>query len=366
MSTAFEDTLRAELHAAVAGETGDWFDTAAAIGAAERAARRRRRRRATTLAGLCTVALAVGVGVGLRDDAGPTSLPAGPLRTNASSAPSATPTDDPGTFGSAATVRPTGGDVAYTVRGRDISGRSFAVLFSSDGLVVSGLPVDGAGPVVDVVDTGGPLAVLLTTAPAYDLRLGEGGPLLADSASARVPGTDRWMTLALLSPDWLDPWPDLYWTGPQGTPGHAPAPVSVTTDVPAKDGDQGWAPIHVRFTSRPSAGGSVVTVEHAEGGMRPSATLTLGRGATQAFVQGDGGNYAAVYGLTTSEPVSVTPHGDTASRFAGGWEFATVRLDEGLWATAVQLTGMDDSSVRPLTGLTWTDRSGTSHDVDVP
>lgn len=368
MSTDFEDGLRARLHAAVDDESGDWFDTDGAIDAAEQAALRRRHLRTAGALAAVVAALAVGVGLGLQGSPRDTGLPAGPAPSGASASPSGAasgPSADPGTFGSPADLVLTATGATYRVQGTDSGGGRFATLTTAEGALLARVPLDPAAPVMDVVHDAQPLALLVAPEPVRDARLGPGGPLLVENTAVRVPGTDRWMTLALLSPDWLEPWPDLVWTDSAGDEARASAPPSVTTVVPGKAGDAGWSAIPVRFTARPSDAGPLVTAERAEVGMRLAAELTLAPGAKGAFQRGDGSGFAEVYGLTTSEPVSVTPQGDTAARFADGWTFATVEVTDGLWATAIRLTGMDDSSPRPLTAISWTDRAGTTHRVEM-
>ncbi|MGG5258698.1 hypothetical protein [Phycicoccus avicenniae] len=221
-------------------------------------------------------------------------------------------------------------------------------------------------PPVDIVDGIRPMAVLVTHEPLSTVRLGDRGPVLTQVTSAPVPGSPWWLSTAELPSTWLQAWPEMHWTTRAGGLGITPAPPSVITEVPGLEGDQGWQPITVRFTSRPSLGGPLVNVEHAAGSdMRSAPMLALLPPSPGTFVRGDGGDYASVYGLTTSEPMSITPVGDRPSRFTRGWRSTSVELRDGLWATAIQLTGMDDSSVDPLRSIAWTDASGARHSTKI-
>ena len=343
--------------------------------------RARRRRRAALVGGAAAgvaafgfaVAAALPLGGSPLPPAGPSSSarPTSPQPTTPSSTPSepiARATSNPGRFGSRSTLRPPGTDLVLSVHGVESAGRRFASLLDhSDGpgygRTLSGLLLDVSDPPADIAIASGPMAVLLSGQPLGQVRLGPDGPELTSLTSAPVAGTERWVTVGILPTTWTEPWPDLYWQDRAGASGRSSAPQSAVSTVPAKAGPAGWNAIPVRFTARPSAGGALVAVEHeaAGRGMVPAADVALAPGEQQTFVRGDGANYAALYGLTRSRPVAVTPHGNPASRFAGGWTFTTVELAEGLWATAVQLTGMDDSSVQPITSVSWKDAAGVSH-----
>ena len=165
---------------------------------------------------------------------------------------------------------------------------------------------------------------------------------------------------------WQGSWEDLHWSSEAGTSGIVAAPPSEASTVPGPAGGDGWEPIEVRFTVQPSKEATLVDLEHFDiaQGMVFAGTLTLPGAQEQVFIRGDGANYSAVYGLTRTKPVSVTPRGDTAQRFAAGWTFTTVELGDRVWATAIQLSGMDDSS-DGLTSLTWKDAAGTSHTFEL-
>ncbi|GAB3068920.1 hypothetical protein [Pedococcus soli] len=372
MTSTFEDRVREDLHAAAGEVAFDHLDPASVIGLGRRAARRRGLSRAAAATAVSLAALAVGVALG---DTAPRRAVA-PVGTATSSTPStastATARVNAGAFGSRSELRPAGSTMAYTVRGLVSDGHRFAALENS----VEGVPRTVAGlrldrpELADVAYTDGPLAILVTQGPVDSIRMGSTGFALDHLGSAPVAGTSQWLTVASIPASWTKPWQDLAWTTGTGKRGAARMPASFTATIPAKGGGAGWSPLPVRFTARPTpTGTALVEVEKADSptlGLQHLGLLTLDPGQSQEFARGDGGAYATLYGLTRSKPVSVAPRGDTAARFVDGWTFTTVEVTGGVWATAIQLTGMDDSSPDPVPSVSWTDGTGASHSFDLP
>ena len=381
MTISFEDQLREDLRAAVAGASFDasgGFEPASVIRLGQRAVQRRRITYAASLAAVAVVAVVAGQALGDSDPSRAVTPPAG---TTSSSSVSATvgTTMNPGRFGSPVELKPGGKDAGdpaalttFSVHGVEEDGKRFAALLDQTeglGRAVSALSLDDVDGGADIAFMNGPLAVLLSSEPLAAVRLGSDGPPLQQVASAPVAGTTRWLTVGSLPTSWRDPWEDLYWTTATGARGRTRAPKAAIATVPGKAGPDGWSAFPVRFTWRPSAGGPLVETEHSDGPSVPmvySSVLTPAPDQDQAFARGDGGDYSTIYGLTRAKPVSVTPRGDSAARFAQGWTFATVELSDGWWATAIRLSGMDDSSLDPVPSLTWTDAAGTSHTFDLP
>lgn len=375
MTTSFEDQLREDLQAAVGGasfDTAPSFEPASVIRLGQRAVQRRRLGYAASLAALAVVAVLAGQALGDSDPRRAVTPPAG-------SSTSARATIHSGAFGAPEEFKPGGKDgddpdalANYTVQGVDRGGRPTVVLTDitdEPAYTLSTLPLDEEPASADIVFKNGPKAVFVSAEPPSVVRLGRDGPTLQQAASAPIAGTNLWLTMGSVQDGWLGPWDDLFWSTDSGASGVTRVPASATSTVPAMAGGQGWEEFVVRFTAHPSTAGTRVDVEHFERGLAQmvyAGTLTLPTGQDQAFIRGDGANYSAIYGLTRTKPVSITPRGDTATRFADGWTFTTVELGDGLWATAVQLTGMDDSSVDPVPTLNWKDSTGASHTFDLP
>lgn len=379
MTTSFEDRLRDDLHAAVGGASFDELDATSLIGLGQRAVRRRRLSCAVAAAAVSLTAVVVGVGLGatgagraVAPPAGTTSSSSVPTTPVPAPSPSADGVMNPGTFGSRAELRPAGTGVTYTVRGITSEGHRFAALEESTNgtsRVLAGLRLDRPG-LADVAFTDGPIAVLVTPGPVESIEMGSPGPMLQHVGSAPIHGTTQWVTIAALPATWTKPWEVLGWSSLAGGHGQAQVAQSSTATIPAKSGGAGWSVMPVRFTARPALdGAALVEVEKADGpslDLHHLGSLVLAADQTQSFARGDGAAYATLYGLTRAEPVSVTPKGDTATRFADGWTFTTVEVADGVWATAIQLSGMDDSSTAPVPSVSWTDSAGATHTFDLP
>ena len=380
MTISFEDQLREDLHSAAGNASFEAFpglEPSSVIRLGRRAVQRRRLRYAAGLAALATVAVVAGLALGDGDPSRAVTPPAG-TTSRPSVSTTVVPTLNPGRFGAPVELRPGGKDgddpsarTVFSVHGVATGGRRMVALFDQTegfGRAVSALSLDDPGATADIVFVNGPMAVLVTSEPLSTLRLGADGPSLQQVASAPVAGTSQWLTVGSLPTSWLTPWVDLYWTTDSGATGHTGAPTAAIAAVPGKAGPAGWAGFPVRFTSRPSVGDPLVEVERSDDPSVPMlhAGVLSPAGKDQVFFRGDGAGFAMIYGLTRARPVSVLPHGDTASRFADGWTFATVELGGGWWASAIRLSGMDDSSPDPVPSISWTDAAGTTHDVDLP
>jgi hypothetical protein len=373
MTISFEDRLREDLRAAVGNASFDaagGFEPASVIRLGQRAVRRRRLGYAASLAALAVVAVVAGQALGDSDPSRAVTPPAG-------SSTSASATIHPGAFGTLEEFKPGGKDgddpdalASYTVRGVDEGGRRSVVLTDitdEPAYTLSTLPLDQEPAAADIVFKNGPKVVFVGTEPPSVVRLGRDGPTLQQAASVPIAGTNKWLTMGSVQDGWLGPWDDLYWSTGSGASGTTRVLASATSTVPAKAGSQGWEEFVVRFTTRPATEGSRVDVEHFAQGLAQlvhAGTLTLPDAQDQVFIRGDGANFGAIYGLTRTKPTSLTPRGDTASRLAGGWTSTSTAVGDGLWATAIQLTGLDDSSVG-VTSLTWKDAAGGSHTFDL-
>ncbi|MEO6413136.1 MAG: hypothetical protein ABIO48_11175 [Pedococcus sp.] len=374
MTISFEDQLREDLRAAVGDASFDasgGFEPASVIRLGQRAVQRRRLGYAASLAALAVVAVVAGQALGDSDPSRAVSPPAG-------SSTSASATTHPGAFGALEEFKPGGKDgddpdalANYTVRGVEEGGRRSVVLTDitdEPAYTLSTLPLDEDSAAADIVFKNGPKVVFVGTEPPSVVRLGRDGPTLQQAASVPIAGTNKWLTMGSVQDGWLGPWDNLFWSTVSGASGTTRVPNSSTSTVPAKAGSQGWDEFVVRFTAHPSSGGTQVDAEHFEPGLAQmvyAGTLTLPDAQDQVFIRGDGANYSAIYGLTRTKPVTITPRGDTASRLAGGWTSTSAQLGDSLWATAIQLTGLDDSSVG-VPSLTWKDAAGASHTFDLP
>lgn len=368
MTTSFEDRLRADLHAAAGGTSFDAAgpSPASVIILGQRVVRRRRLTYAAGAAVLAIVAVVAGSALSGSDPRRGVTPPAGS-------------TTGSGAFGAVTEFRPGGKDAddpdasaVYTVQAVEEGGERSVVLNDvTDAAAheLTRLPLT-APESADIVFKNGLKVVLVTGEPLSVVRIGASGPTLQQVASTRVAGTTRWMTMGSAPGGFQDAWEEVSWSTENGDSGTTPVPRSVVLTVPGKSGAAGWARFPVRFTTHSSATGAIrVDVERWEPALTDlvhAGSLTLPTGQDQVFMRGDGASSGAIYGLTLGEPTSVTPRGDSAARLAGGWTSVDGQVSRGVWAIALELTGMDDSSPDPVPSISWKDAAGASHTFDLP